>query len=105
MKCLSLCVCVQEDVSGVCVGTLPLCNPCLFSLWSGIPLCIYHWSRMTGQTNKPSIDEKQRGTYPLFSREREGERERRKGKREQSKSVKESIMRCPNRKRPPQWPY
>lgn len=66
-------VCVQEDVPGVCLGTVPLCNPCLLSLWSGIPLCIYHQSRMTGQTNSSPIDEQQRGICPLYSREREKE--------------------------------
>lgn len=54
--------------------------------------------RMTGQTNSPSVDEQQRGICPLYSRGRE----KGKGKREraQSKSVKESIIRCPNRERP-----
>lgn len=92
VKCLSLCVCVQEDVSGVCLGTVPLCNPCLFSLWSGIPLCIYHRSGMTGQTNKPSIDEQQRGTYPLCSREKERERERKGRGRESKVNLSKSLL-------------
>lgn len=57
------------------MGTVPLCNPCLLSLWSGIPLCINHQSRMTGQTNSSPIDERRRGICPLYSQEREKGRE------------------------------
>lgn len=86
------CACLHEDVSSVCLGTGPLCNLCLLSLWSGIPLCIYHQSRMTGQTNSPRIDEQQRGICPLHSRKRGRERKGRGRGRESKVNLSKSLL-------------
>lgn len=84
----------------VCSGTVPLCNPCLLSLWSGI----MYLSVQNNWANKQLVYwwAAAWNMCAAFTAQR---KEGAEWKREQSKSVKESIMLCPNRERPPQWPY
>lgn len=56
-------MCVQVH----CLYATPVCSA--FAL----KLCVYHRSRITGQTNSSPIDERQRGIWPPHS-ERERER-------------------------------
>ena len=75
-ECVCVLVCVCEDVPGVCSGTVPLCNPCLLSLWSGIPLCIYHQAQNDWANKQPVCWWAAAWNMPaVFTRERKGEGE------------------------------
>lgn len=85
-------MCVHEDVSSVCLGTVPLCNPCLLSLWSGKYLYVFaitpEWlGKQTAHLLMSSSVE-----YARCIHEREGGRERKGRGRESKVNLSKSLL-------------